>query len=70
LFLQRGLVLLSLFDANCAQIINTSAGEVAVTAMSCFCLEQLLLLPLLLPCSQYEEVHYALYWHNFIQAAL
>ena len=27
LCLQRQLVLLSLFDANCAQIINTSAGE-------------------------------------------
>jgi hypothetical protein len=46
LLMQRGLVLLSLFDANCAQIINTSAGEVAVTAMSHYCLEQLLLLPL------------------------
>ena len=46
LLMQRGLVLLSLFDANCAQIINTSAGEVAVTAMFHYCLEQLLLLPL------------------------
>ena len=27
LCLQRQLVLLSLFDANCAQIINTSAGD-------------------------------------------